>query len=193
MSIDNLQLAFYTILPLALVAIIIFLYNLIKKNSEKKSEGFAIDSLIAKEKQSQEAALPQQEPNESANRFWQLEAQKEQSRHKMFTVFIDENKVGKVRQNPKVHNFKNRNYKMKQVSRLVKKTPDINENLSKIKDLHKELPLSRLRKISKNPKEEYLGLLMKKEENTKKDSLKQLDSISDKRAKIMGKLRELHH
>ncbi len=152
---------------------------------------------------------PPTEPIASdTHKFWEIENEKEKEREDVFTTFgipikenkPIENKPPEQKTPKKDTSFKTKNYKLRHLKKLLGIPTDITPHLEKIKDLHKDAPLSRLRKISKKSKDDYLKLLMEagkneevKEETEKEDSMDKLSTLPDKRTKLINKLRRMHH
>ena len=236
---DNLDLAFFMLVPLALLSIGLFFYYLLRHKREEK-EGFAIEYLLKQEnKKSAEKKAEEEIEQELAfsdtSQFWTIENAKEQERHRVFTIFrprptpvrsikpskpvktfpVKSFQPVKPVETKKNFNFQAKGYKIQQLSKLADTSniltssnnaqstqkkdskDDLNANLSKIKSIHKDTPLSRLHKISKKGKSEYIDSLMKKEKkepqkNEKADPIKSLANLPDKRKKIINQLKNLH-
>jgi len=100
-----------------------------------------------------------------------------------------------LRINPKLQKkgeFSSHNYKLKNLKRLVKDEP-ISKNLDTISKLHKDTPLSKLRKISKSPNSHPLNTLMQHQEKkeTKENPLHKLEKLTNKRKHIVNRLKKL--
>lgn len=170
----SLEIASYTIIPLALFAIIIWLYYLLRK---KNTESLTISPTTNQPKVMLQRPDTEKSPD---NR-------KGQTRHTLHHIVNRPNKDETT--------FKSRNYKIRRLAKLTTKTTDIKGHLSKLRAL--PTAASRLRKISKKGSSEYLKMLMRKDakpgQKQAKHALQRLSDIPDKRTKIINKLRKMHH
>ena len=231
-----MQLALYTLVPLGLLAIIILFYFLIRA---KMKQDQILAMLLAeddeknspKEERSGESGStgtskakdPTEENKQEVKKFWKIESQKEQSRHSLFSMFSripvlntkqdDAPKKTIVKPAPKLTaKLKTKHYKIKNLQKLSKKPEqDINIHLEKIKAMQAESPFSKVRKLSKKGKQEYIDMLKQQEDKKaykhilkdfqakkkkskqprKQDPIKKLDSMLDKKKKIINRLRKI--
>lgn len=170
---NGLEIARYTLIPLAVLSFIIWLYYLLAK---KNSESLTISPKINTQTFTQ--PKPDSHTESESN-------QKEQSIRIIHNI-------------PKRQEtgFKSKNYRIGHLAKLTSRTLDIKAHLSKLKSL--PTAASKLRKMSKKSNSSYLKMLMKKEPKQKETqesipALQRVSDISDKRAKIINKLRRIHH
>ena len=178
-----MMLSLYVVISLTIVALIIIFFFLIK-HREKEEE--AVDKLRKQEENEKKRKKPPKKLSATGTKkFWNIENLKEKSRHNVLNIFKPR-KIGK-------DEFKSNNYKLKNLRKLSPMEIDINAHLSKIEGVHKDTPLSKLRKISKKSDGQYLKSLMEKEKQPEKTHpLQKLESLTDKRKRIIDKIKKIH-
>ncbi len=191
---DSLQIAFYVVVILILIALIIlFAHLIIKRSNELKQEVIEVQQKPGKPN----ITFTYHEPiSEETQKFWEIERQKERNRHSVFASFGKPDCKAHYEKNTPIQIKKKHHDHYKK--RMQEKKPDIAVSLDRLRLIHKYSPLSRLRKLSKKPSDDFLDLLKgprKDEEKRKEHSLgllKEVTNTPDKKHRIIEKLKKLH-
>ena len=234
---DELDIAFYVLVPLAILSIALFFYYLKLKKVSKEEFGIARLEKQDKEEEAEEKELEGIEEDvifSDTDKFWSIENIKARARHKVFNIF---------RRNPTRTKNRRRNSLQSQVqyptqppipgripikeispsqdffqpeatlpesnkSESTKPLIDLDRDtgtrsppkskLMKMKVVGKSPTFSKLNNISKKYKGEYLNYLIEKEKEDKKkskksDPMSRLETLPDKKSKIINRLKKLHH